>query len=118
MLLKRNASGLLDALPTNDGIGLLDSSRTDQSGNKIATYSFDLTQYIQKISKGLETNTDLYIASYRGAGTDGTVNILNSIVNGSIVNFSYSPARVIVAGPNYSDPRYKMKLELTYTKIK
>lgn len=118
LLLKRNAaSGLLDIFLTGDGAALMDTSRTDLSGNKIVTYNFDISKYVQAVSKGMETNTDLYIATYRSAGTDPATNLLNSIVNGSLVNFSFSPARVIVAGPTYSDPSYRMKLNLTYTLI-
>lgn len=117
-LLKRNADGLLDVLPTGDGVGLIDSTGVDDLGNKISRYSFDITKYIQKISKGDEPNTDLYVGSYRSAGTDVTVNALNTITNGNTVNFGFSPSRIIVAGPNYSDLRYKMKLNLIYTLIK
>lgn len=118
LLLKRNANGLLDILPTNDGVGIIDSTGTDDLGNKISRYSFNISKYVQNISLGLESNSDLYIATYRSGGTDPSVNVLNSIVNGSIINFGYIPSRIIVAGPNYSDPRYKMKLNLTYTLIK
>lgn len=117
-LLKRNSSGNLDVLPTNDGIGILDTVATDGLGNKISRYSFNITKYIQAISVGTETNTDLYVATYRSGGTDGTVNVLNSILNGSVVNVGYAPYRVVTAGSNYSDSRYKMKLNLTYTLIK
>lgn len=117
-LLKRNSSGLLDVLPTGDGVGLIDSTGVDDFGNKISRYSFDITKYVQKISKGEEANTDLYVGSYRSAGTDGTVNALNTITNGTVVNFGFSPSRIIFAGPNYSDLRYKMKLNLIYTLIK
>jgi hypothetical protein len=118
VLLERNSSGQLDALSTGDGIGLLDTTLSDLSGNKIAVYNFDVSQYIQEISKGAKSPSDLYVATYRSGGTSGTVNLLNSTVNGSVVNFSYSPSRVILAGPNYSDPRYRMKLNMTYTLIK
>jgi hypothetical protein len=117
VLLERNATGQLDALSTGDGIGLLDTSLI-VSGKKIAVYNFNISQYIQGISKGTKSPSDLYVATYRSGGTSGTVNLLNSTVTGSIVNFSYSPARVIIAGPNYSDQRYKMKLNMTYTLIK
>lgn len=117
-LLKRNSSGNLDVLSTNDGIGILDTVATDGLGNKISRYSFNITKYIQAISVGTETNADLYIATYRSGGTDGTVNVLNSILNGSVVNVGYTPYRVVTAGSNYSDARYRMKLNLTYTLIK
>lgn len=117
-LLKRNASGNLDVLPTNDGIGILDTVAKDDFGNKISRYSFNITKYIQAISVGSVTNSDLYIATYRSAGTDGTINVLNSILNGSVINVGYTPYRVVTAGSNYSDSRYKMKLNLTYTLIK
>ena len=117
-LLKRNSSGNLDVLSTGDGVGILDTTGTDGFGNRIARYNFNITKYVQAISVGNETNTDLYIATYRSGGTDGTINVLNSILsNGSVVNVGYAPYRVIVAGANYSDPRYKMKLNLTYTLI-
>ncbi len=115
LLLKRNASGQLDALPSGDGIGILDSTGTDIYGNKISVYKFNISRYVQNISKGLETNTELYMATYRAGGTDGSVNALNTVVNGSVVNFSYYPSRIVVAGPNYSDPKYRMKLNITYT---
>ena len=118
LLLKRNSSGNPDILSTGDGVGLLDTTGKDPLGNKIAVYNFNISKYIQDISKGLQTNADLYIATYRSAGTDGTFNALNSLTNGSVINFSYAPPRVIVAGPNYSDPRYRMKLNLIYTLIK
>jgi hypothetical protein len=73
---------------------------------------------VQAISSGSENNTDLYLATYRFAGTDPAINILNSSVNNTLLNIGYVPSRVIVAGPNYSDPKYKLKLNLTYTLIK
>ncbi|MDB5226285.1 MAG: hypothetical protein JWN78_478 [Bacteroidota bacterium] len=118
LLLKRNSVGNLDILSTGDGIGLLDTTAIDVLGNKISVYNFNISQYIQKVSTGQETNTDLFIATYRSGGNDGTVNGLNTITNGNTINFSYTPSRVIVGGPNYSDARYKMKLNLTYTLIK
>lgn len=72
---------------------------------------------MQSISVGTTNNTELYLATYRYAGSDGTVNILNS-TGTSPINISYSPSRVIVAGSNYSDPKYKMKFNLTYTQIR
>lgn len=117
VLLKRNAAGNIDILPTGDGVGILDTTTTDDFGNKVARYSFNVSKYIQAVATGNETNSDLYVATYRFTGTDGTVNILNSIVNGSVLNIGFTPSRIIVAGANYSDPRYKLKLNLTYTKI-
>jgi hypothetical protein len=117
VLLKRNTAGNIDILPTGDGVGILDTTATDDFGNKIARYSFNISKYIQAVAMGNETNSDLYVATYRFTGTDGTVNILNSIVNGSVLNIGFTPSRIIVAGANYSDPRYKLKLNLTYTKI-
>lgn len=118
LLLKRNSAGNLDILSTNDGVGLLDTTGTDGFGNKIARYNFNITKYVQAVSKGIETNTDLYISTYRFGGTDGTSNLLNSTINGSVVDVGFTPARVVIAGSNYSDARYKMKLNLTYTLIK
>ncbi len=118
VLLKRNSSGNLDIFSTSDGVGILDTTATDNFGNKIARYNFNVSKYIQEIAKGTEVNTDLYIATYRSAGTDGSLNILNSIVNSSVINVGYTPSRVVIAGSNYSDARYKMKLNLTYTLIK
>jgi hypothetical protein len=117
VLLKRNAAGNIDILPTGDGVGILDTTTTDDFGNKVARYSFNVSKYIQAVATGNESNSDLYVATYRFTGTDGTVNILNSIVNGSVLNIGFTPSRIIVAGANYSDPRYKLKLNLTYTKI-
>ena len=117
VLLKRNAAGNIDILPTGDGVGILDTTTTDDFGNKVARYSFNVSKYIQAVATGNESNSDLYVATYRFTGTDRTVNILNSIVNGSVLNIGFSPSRIIVAGANYSDPRYKLKLNLTYTKI-
>ena len=118
VLLKRNNDGNLDILPTGDGVGILDTTTSDGFGNKIARYNFNITKYIQALSVGTVSNTDLYLATYRFAGSDGTVNVLNSILNGSVLSIGYSPARVILAGANFSDPKYKMKLNLTYTEIK
>ena len=117
VLLKRNAAGNIDILPTGDGVGILDTTTTDDFGNKVARYSFNVSKYIQAVATGNESNSDLYVATYRFTGTDRTVNILNSIVNGSVLNIGFTPSRIIVAGANYSDPRYKLKLNLTYTKI-
>ncbi len=117
LLLKRNSSGTLDILNTSDGLGLIDSTGIDALGNKISRYKINITKYVQNVSRGLEANTDLYIATYRSGGTDGTVNNLNTTLNGSVINFGYTPSRVIIAGPNYADDRYKMKFNLTYTVI-
>ncbi|HRG36079.1 MAG TPA: hypothetical protein PK355_07320, partial [Chitinophagales bacterium] len=117
VLLKHNNDGHLDVLPTGDGVGILDTTTTDGFGNKIARYNFNITKYVQAVANGTISNTDLYLGTYRFAGTDGTVNVLNSIVNGTVLSIGYSPARVIVAGANHSDARYKMKINLTYTKI-
>lgn len=118
LLLKRNSDGLLDVLNTSEGVGLLDSTRTDAFGNKIIMYTFTLSKFIQDISKGLQPNTDIYIATYRSGGLNVTFNSLNTITNGSIINFGYGPLRAVVAGPTYSDDRYKMKFNLTYSVIK
>jgi len=119
VLLKRNASGNLDLLPTADGVGIIDTSGTDLFGNKIARYSFNISKYVQAVANGTELNTDLYMATYRFAGTDGTVNVLNSITSSnSVINIGYTPSRVIIAGSNYSDTRYRLRLNLTYTLIK
>jgi hypothetical protein len=75
VLLKRNSAGNIDILPTGDGVGILDTTTTDDFGNKIARYSFNVSKYIQAVAMGNETNSDLYVATYRFAGTDGTVNI-------------------------------------------
>ena len=80
-----------------------------------------MTKYIQNISKGIETNTDLYIATYKSGGTDGSSNTLSTYIVLKLpfkLPFSYNPTRFIFAGSNYSDVRYKMKLNLTYTEIK
>lgn len=117
VLLKRNSSGNIDILPTGDGVGILDTTASDGLGNKIARYNFNVSKYVQAVANGTEANTDLYFATYRFAGTDGAVNVLNSIVNSSILNIGYTPSRVVIAGANHSDARYKMKLNLTYTVI-
>lgn len=117
VLLKRNTAGNIDILSTGDGIGIFDTTTTDGFGNKITKYSFNISKYIQAIAMGNEQNSDLYVATYRFAGTDGTINVLNSIVNSSVLNVGYTPTRIILAGANYSDARYKLKLNLTYTKI-
>ncbi len=116
-LVRRNTSGNLDFLPSYvepfyNGYGVVDSVGTDILGNKFVRYSMNLSKHIQDISKGLQTNSDIYLATYRTGGTDGTINLLSSY------SYGYTPYRVIVAGPNYSDIRYKMKLNLTYTLIK
>ena len=123
-LLKRNINGQLDILPTYsqaesnsygvtgvrpEGVGYTDSVFNDNLGNKMVRYSIKVSKYVQNISKGLETNTELYIAYYQAAGIDVTKNILS--------NFGYLPTRIIFAGSNYSDARYKMKFNLTYTEI-
>jgi len=117
IILKRNTDGNLDILSTGDGGSIADTSSIDSYGNKIAKYNFNISKYMQSISVGTTNNTELYLATYRYAGSDGTVNILNS-TGTSPINISYSPSRVIVAGSNYSDPKYKMKFNLTYTQIR
>ncbi|HNE50316.1 MAG TPA: DUF4270 family protein [Chitinophagales bacterium] len=117
IILKRNADGNLDILSTGDGGSIIDTSGVDIFGNKIARYNFNISKYMQSISVGTTNNTDLYLATYRYAGADGTVNVLNSIGTPSI-NIGYIPSRVIVAGSNYSDPRFKLKFNLTYTLIR
>lgn len=119
LLLKRNTSGNLEAISTfnndyKEGYSYADSVATDGSGNKLLRYSFNLSKYIQNIASGKETNTDLYIANYGYAGIDGSVNTLGS----SALFFNYSPARLVLAGSNYSDPRFKMKLNIIYTLLK
>lgn len=116
-LAKRNTDGNLDFIPSYvepfyNGYGVVDSVGTDIAGNKLVRYSINLSKHIQDISKGIQTNSDLYIVTYRTGGTDGSNNLLSSY------SYGYTPYRVAVAGPNYSDVRYKMKLNLTYTLIK
>lgn len=134
LLLKQNTSGNLDIIPTAqsfltstglqyssaEGIGIVDSVGVDVFGNKYVRCNINLTKYIQNITNGTETNSDLYLAMYRSGGTDGATNTLNSyaiINNGTFAQFSYIPSRIIVAGANYSDARYKMKFNLMYSKI-
>ncbi len=135
VLLKRNTNGLLDILPTavtststsglnyvsSEGAGFIDSIGLDNAGNKIVRYSINISKYIQNIAAGKEVNSDLYLSMYRSGGSDGTNNLLNSfalIRDNQIVQFNYTPSRAIIAGSTYSDARYKMKLNLTYTVIK
>lgn len=125
VLLKRNSLGKLEVLSTfteqyNEGAGLIDSVATDILGNKFVRYSINISQYIQRIAKGTETNSDLYLATYYSTGgTDGTLNFLNGgVINGKTLNTGYTPSRISIAGPNYSNPNYKLKLKLTYTEIK
>lgn len=124
VFLKRNSLGNLEVLSTfteqyNEGAGLIDSVGTDILGNKFVRYSINISQYIQRIVKGIETNSDLYLATYYSSGgTDGVLNLLNGgVINGKILNIGYTPSRITIAGSNYSDARYKMKLNLTYTVI-
>lgn len=122
LVLKRNSSGNLDILPSysttlsySEGATLPDSIGVDGLGNKLVRYSINITKYIQSLSLGTENNTDLYLATYRSGGTDGTINALNT----PALNISgYTPYRAIVAGTNYSDERFKMKLNIIYTKLK
>ena len=123
LLLKRNTSGELEYIPTYDendarngikpeGFSYADSVSTDIFGNKLVRYSIKISKYIQNISKGIESNTDLYLGTYRTGGTDGKSNLLTTY------NFGYTPYRMILAGSNYSDPRFKMKLNIIYTLLK
>lgn len=118
LLLKRNSEGLLDVISSSEGVGIIDSTKTDGLGNKIISYTFTISRFVQDISKGVQPNTDIYIATYRSGGLDGTVNALNTITNGNIINFGYGPYRAVIAGPNYSVNNYRMKLNLTYSVIK
>jgi hypothetical protein len=116
-LVKRNTDGYLDFIPSYiapfyNGYSIVDSVGTDIAGNKFVRYTINISKHIQDISKGTLINSDLYISTYRTGGTDGTKNLL------STYNYGYTPYRVILAGSNYSDVRYKMKLNLTYTLIK
>lgn len=128
VLLRRNSNGQLDDIPTfiangnfgfnsssgppPEGVGYPDSVYIDNLGNKMIRYSISLSKYVQNIVNNTESNKDLYLAYYRSAGTDGSFNVLNSY------GFSYTPVRFILAGGNYSDPRFRMKLNIIYSKIK
>lgn len=117
VLVTRNTDGNLDFIPTSvapyfDGFGIVDSVGTDIAGNKLVRYSINISKYIQDISKGTQTNLEIYLATYRTGGTLGTKNLL------ATYSYGYVPSRLIFAGSNYSDNRYKMKLNLTYTLIK
>jgi hypothetical protein len=122
ILLKRNTDGVLDIIPTYssslnypEGASFADSVATDGFGNKLVRYNLNITKYIQSLSLGTDSNTDLYLATYRSGGIDGTINTLYS----SALNSSgYSPYRSVIAGSNYSDDRFKMKLNITYTLLK
>lgn len=119
VLLKRNSAGMLDLLSTSDGVGVMDTTGRDLSGNVIARYNFNISKYVQAISNNTETNSDLYVATYRSGGTDGTFNVLNSITStNSVINVGYTPSRVIVTGSNFADNRFRLKLNLIYTVIK
>jgi hypothetical protein len=53
-----------------DGVGILDTTTTDDFGNKIARYSFNVSKYIQAVATGNESNSDLYVATVQKfAGT-------------------------------------------------
>jgi hypothetical protein len=119
-LLKRNSNGNLDVLPTKEGASLADSTYIDMYGNKISKYIFKISKYVQSIVNGKELNTDLYIKQYGFGGDDVTIN--NNNISIQFLNFSVtpllSPYRFVFAGSNYSDPKYKMKFNLTYTQIR
>lgn len=116
-LLKKNASGSLEVLPTQEGLGIVDSTGRDALGNKFVRYKISISKYIQNITKGTESNSDMFLVTYRGAGSDGSKNNLNTIINGNTINLGYTPSRVVVAGPNYSNQALKMKFNFTYTLI-
>ena len=48
----------------------------------------------------------------------GTQILNGGVINGKTLNTGYTPSRISIAGPNYSNPNYKLKLKLTYTEIK
>lgn len=126
-LLKKDTNGQLDVIPTYnetispsyvigtgsipEGVGVMDSIYNDAIGNKMVRYSIKLTKYTQNIIRNIENNSDLYLAYYRSTGIDATVNNLYTY------GFSYVPYRFIFAGANYSDLKYRMKLEIIYSTI-
>lgn len=116
-VLKHNSSGVLDKLPTADGGTLLDTSWVDNSGNLIGRYKINITKYIQNVLSGLESNSDLFLANYVSGGTAGNINNLYGTIDGNAVSLGFIPERIIVAGANYSDARYKMKFNLMYSLI-
>lgn len=116
-LVRRNSSGNIDYLPTAiapyaEARGIIDSVGIDGFGNKLVRYSFNISKYIQNISLGNEQNEDLYIGLNYSPGTTANSNLLNAYLQ------YYTPVRLIFAGSNYSDVRYKTKLNLTYTMVK
>jgi hypothetical protein len=58
-LLKRNSSGDLAILPTNEGVAIFDTTATDDFGRKITRYRFNITRYMQTLVSGSGTNSDL-----------------------------------------------------------
>jgi hypothetical protein len=114
---KRDANGNIDYIPTAiapyaEGRGVIDSVGIDGLGNKLVRYSFNISKYIQNISSGTEQNTELYLSTFYFPGTTGNSNLLNAYLQ------YYAPVRFAFAGANYSDVRYRTKLNLTYTLIK
>ncbi len=117
-VLKTDANGKLDFLPKaiqyTEGTGTSDSVFTDNMGNKIIAYKINLTKYIQDILLNTETNSDIYLATYRSGGILGSENNLFS----STINFGYIPSRIIFGGAHHSNPLYRMKLNIIYTELK
>lgn len=121
-LLKRNSSGDLAILPTNEGVAIFDTTATDDFGRKITRYRFNITRYMQTLVSGSGTNSDLYITNYPPAGTEVAYNNLSitpkALASATDDYFGYAPERVILAGSNNSNQKYKLKLKLYYTLLK
>lgn len=121
---KRNNDGYIDHLSTYnlftefsslsqflENSSYIDSVFIDGSGNKLVRYTFIITQYLQRVLNGDELNSDIYLKTYYYPGLDGNKNLINDYFQ------RYLPVRAIFAGSNYSDVRYKMKFNITYTEI-
>ena len=99
-------------LPTNfsgiqaSNVGGFADSTKDEFGRKIYTYTINITSYLQDVVLGKEENNGIYLMTQPIVSRSSILNLTN-----------LPPYRIMIGGSNYSNPKYKMKLNLKYTTL-
>lgn len=114
--LRRGSDGSNQALPDYStalyGPARLDTLSTDDNGNKIVKYEVNISNYIKRLSFNQEQNDGLFLAPYPVFDlTPGFILQAANVIQPQYVE----PSSVIIGGPEYPDPKKRMRLKVWYS---
>jgi hypothetical protein len=94
-------------------VSSIDSSQTDDFGNKMIKYQLNITNYLQQVLSGSITNSGLFITTYPEAPSYWS--IVDATTRSRLSRSYFAPYGLVFAGPNYSDSKYRMRIKVIYS---